>query len=160
MPERRARTTSTIRTKSIHAPAGEDDGLRVLVTRFHPRGVRKERYDVWCRDLAPSKDLLKLHKEGRIRWDRFLRSLYSEIRGNEAGQKMIIKLNREGRRQNVTLLCHERDGMPCHRHLVKMLVADPGALQPDLVPENTDGERVVPVQARVACQMPFGAPDC
>ena len=145
MPRRRTRTATTIRTKSIHAPAGDDDGLRVLVTRFHPRGVRKERYDVWCRDLAPSKELLARHKEGKIRWDRFLRALSSEIRGNEAGRKMIMELNREGRRRNVTLLCYERDGMPCHRHLVKMLVANPGACQPNPMPENADGEKVVPV---------------
>ena len=150
MPRRRARVAATIRTKSIHAPAGEDDGLRVLVTRFHPRGVRKERYDVWCRDLAPSKELLARHKEGKIRWDRFLRALSSEIRRNEAGQKMIIELNREGRKRNVTLLCYERDGMPCHRHLVKMLVANPGARQSGLVPENTDDEKIIPVQVHVA----------
>ena len=147
MPERHAGSTATIRTKSIHAPAADDDGLRVLVTRFHPRGVKKERYDLWCRDLAPSRELLKLHKEGRIRWDKFLRALYSEILEREAGRRMIIELNREGRKQNVTLLCHERDGVPCHRHLVKMLVADPGAYQPGHMPENIDGERIVPVHA-------------
>ena len=147
MPRKRAGPAATIRTKSIHAPAADDDGLRVLVTRFHPRGVKKERYDVWCRDLAPSRELLKLHKEGRIRWDRFLGALYSEILEREAGRRMIIELNREGRKQNVTLLCHERDGVPCHRHLVKMLVADPGAYQPDHMPENIDGERIVPVHA-------------
>ena len=150
MPERRTGPTSTIRTKSIHAPPADDDGLRVLVTRFHPRGVKKERYDVWCRDLAPSRELLKLHKEDRIRWDKFLRALYSEIRGNETRWRMITELNREGRKRNVTLLCHERDGMPCHRHLVKMLVANPHADQPDLVPENTDGKKVVPAQDRIA----------
>ncbi|MDA7997571.1 MAG: DUF488 family protein [Nitrosopumilus sp.] len=147
MPSRRAGTTSTIRTKSIHAPPADDDGLRVLVTRFHPRGVKRERYDVWCRDLAPSRELLKLHKEDRIRWDKFLRALYSEIRGNEAGWRMIMELNREARKRNVTLLCHERDGMPCHRHLVKMLVADPSAYQPSHMPENIDGKGTVPVQA-------------
>ena len=150
MPERRVGPTATIRTKSIHAPAADDDGLRVLVTRFHPRGVKKERYDLWCRDLAPSRELLKLHKESRIQWDKFLRVLYSEIRGNEAGWRMITELNREARKRNVTLLCHERDGIPCHRHLVKMLMANPHANQPDLVPENTDGEKVVPVQDRIA----------
>ena len=155
MPERRTGPTSTIRTKSIHAPAADDDGLRVLVTRFHPRGVKKERYDLWCRDLAPSRDLLKLHKEGRIRWDRFLGALYSEILESEAGWRMIIELNREGYRRNVTLLCHERDGMPCHRHLVKMLVADPDVHRLDFIPKNSDKEKIIPTLTHVSIRKFF-----
>ena len=44
-----------IRTKRLEdAPQGED-GTRVLVTRYRPRGVRKadETWDAWDRRLAP-----------------------------------------------------------------------------------------------------------
>ncbi len=35
------------------------DGTRLLVMRFWPRGVRKERFDAWMRELAPSVELLR-----------------------------------------------------------------------------------------------------
>ena len=60
-----------IRTKSIYAPTDQEDGLRILITRFYPRGVRRERYDVWIRSLAPSADLLKRYKNTEINWNDF-----------------------------------------------------------------------------------------
>ena len=44
-----------IKTKAIRDKAEESDGTRVLVTRYHPRGTKKEHYDKWFRELAPSK---------------------------------------------------------------------------------------------------------
>ena len=114
-----------IRTKSIYAEPDSDDGLRVLVTRFHPRGVKKERYDVWCRDLAPSRDLLKRYKEGTVRWNEFLGMLRSELRGNGDSKRLIRDLNAKSRTQNITILCYEKSGMPCHRHMIKRMVENP-----------------------------------
>ncbi len=36
-----------------------DDGTRILTMRFWPRGVRRERFDAWMRELAPSAELLR-----------------------------------------------------------------------------------------------------
>ena len=126
MPRRRARPTSTIRTKSIYAPVGDDDGLRVLVTRFHPRGVKRERYDVWYRDLAPSRNLLRRYKEGAVLWDEFLDMLRSELRQNRDSRRLIRDLNTKSWTQNITILCYEKSGIPCHRHMIKRMVEKPG----------------------------------
>jgi uncharacterized protein YeaO (DUF488 family) len=49
-----------IKTKSIYEPDEENnDGIRVLITRYYPRGVRKDKFDCWIRELSPSRDLLK-----------------------------------------------------------------------------------------------------
>ncbi len=33
-----------------------EDGTRILTMRFWPRGVRRERFDAWMRELAPSAE--------------------------------------------------------------------------------------------------------
>jgi uncharacterized protein YeaO (DUF488 family) len=49
------------------------DGLRVLVDRVWPRGLRKEdaRLDEWCKDVAPSTDLRKWYGHDPQRFDEF-----------------------------------------------------------------------------------------
>ena len=34
-----------IRTKSIYDPKEENDGIRILITRYWPRGIKKEYFD-------------------------------------------------------------------------------------------------------------------
>ena len=48
-----------IRTNSLHDPFSTEDGIRVLVTRYRPRGVRKqdETRDAWVKDLGPGRGL-------------------------------------------------------------------------------------------------------
>jgi len=71
-----------IKTKSIYKTSDEQDGLRVLITRFYPRGVKKEHFDVWIRDLAPSQALLKRYKNSEIDWNDFKTGLLTELRDN------------------------------------------------------------------------------
>lgn len=63
-----------IKTKSVYSPIQKRlDGLRVLATRFHGRGLAKEKYDVWMPNLAPSEELLREDREGQITWAEFRR---------------------------------------------------------------------------------------
>ena len=65
-----------IKTKSIYKPIEEEDGLRVLITRWYPRGVKREKYDIWVRELAPSAELLKRYKNTEVDWDDFKITLF------------------------------------------------------------------------------------
>ncbi|MGH9997206.1 MAG: DUF488 family protein, N3 subclade, partial [Nitrososphaeraceae archaeon] len=38
-----------IKTKSIYVKKEDIDGTRILITRFYPRGIRKENFDRWYR---------------------------------------------------------------------------------------------------------------
>ncbi len=67
-----------IKTKSIYSPRSEEDGVRVLVTRYWPRGVRKDAIDRWFRDLGPATELIKLWKSGGIAWERFRKEYLDE----------------------------------------------------------------------------------
>src|SRR5262245_17523063 len=50
---------SMIKTKRWNDPEEPDDGYRLLVCRYRPRGVRREdeRWDAWLPQLGPSREL-------------------------------------------------------------------------------------------------------
>ena len=127
-----------IRTKSIYKPADKADGIRVLITRFYPRGVKREKYDIWVRSLAPSAELLKKYKNSEINWNTFKTTLFYELKNNIDSVETIYTLQPKNSVHNITLLCHEKDGCPCHRHMVRDLIEDPRLLSSTFVSENTN----------------------
>lgn len=113
-----------IKTKSIYKPKDDEDGLRILITRFYPRGVRKGHFDQWLRELAPTKELLKGYKEGEVNQTQFTIRFLQQINSDEISRKTIQTLTELAKETNVTLLCYERDGDFCHRHLVQDVIKD------------------------------------
>jgi uncharacterized protein YeaO (DUF488 family) len=123
----------TIRTKSVHSPIDRRrDGLRILATRFRGRYMPVNRYDVWMPNLAPSEGLMRSAQAGFITWSQFSRRYRKELREagtidkrnrtiKNHGQKFTLRLLQKlGRSQNVTLMCHcDEDQQQCHRHLLK-----------------------------------------
>jgi uncharacterized protein YeaO (DUF488 family) len=118
----------TFRGDSIYSrDTSEDPGLRVLIMRIWPRGVRKDRVDVWMKDASPSRELLDAYHHAGLSWDDFEAAYRREIR-EERPQVLdeLRKLERE--HGTVTLLCFER--IPpeehCHRQtLMAMLKEEP-----------------------------------
>lgn len=135
-----------IKTKSIYKPVEKEDGLRVLITRYYPRGVKKEKYDIWVRELAPSAELLKKYKNSEIKWNDFTISLLAELRNSIDSLEAIRALQTKGHMENVTLLCYEKDGEPCHRHLVRDLIEDPSLLQSSFESIGTPHHELISVQ--------------
>lgn len=111
-----------IKTKSIYKPKDDSDGTRILITRFYPRGVRKDHFDEWVRELAPSADLLKGYKEGVINQEQFTVQFFSQINSNVESLEALQSISEMAKKNNITLLCYERDGEFCHRHLVNDMV--------------------------------------
>jgi len=111
-----------IKTKSIYDPKERKDGKRILITRHYPRFHEKLEYDEWNRNLAPSKELLKSYKNKKITWTQFRLAFLKELTSDEAKGE-LDKLAKLARTKNVTLLCYEKEGERCHRHIVKALVA-------------------------------------
>ena len=99
----------------------QDGGWRVLVMRHWPRGVRKDRIDVWLRDAGPSRALLKAYHAGEVDWPEFEQRYRSEILDDRPGVLEVVRqLEREHAR--VTLLCHER--MPPEVHCHRLVLLD------------------------------------
>lgn len=102
--------------------------MRCLITRYHPRGIKKDRYNRWLKELSPSPKLLSDYREGRVDWDRFKENLISELKSNSESLNAINSLRKQAKLDNVTLLCYEKDDKPCHRYIVKELIDKPEEL--------------------------------
>jgi uncharacterized protein YeaO (DUF488 family) len=122
-----------IKTKSVYSAIDrENDGLRI---RVRGRGLRANRYDVWMANLAPSEALLNAGRKGAITWSEFSRRYRSELKEGGSidkrnrniknhGQKFTLRLLQKlGRVQNVTLMCHcDEDQRQCHRHMLQKVL--------------------------------------
>jgi uncharacterized protein YeaO (DUF488 family) len=124
-----------LKTKSVHSPIEQADGLRLLVARFRGRGMPTDRYDVWLANLGPSERTLKALLAGKITWAEFAKRYRAEMFAPAAtdkdnttiknhGQKFTLRLIAKlAARENVTLLCHcAEDESQCHRFLLQKLI--------------------------------------
>jgi uncharacterized protein YeaO (DUF488 family) len=118
----------TIKSKSLFQPVEDEDGIRILITRFYPRGILKTHFDAWASALSPSPGLLFSFKEGKKSWDGFKRSFLAELKKNIDSLEAVQALNELSQKRDVTVLCYERDGIPCHRHLVRDIIETPQLL--------------------------------
>jgi uncharacterized protein YeaO (DUF488 family) len=70
-------TRHEIRVRRVYDRSEPYDGVRVLVDRVWPRGLRKDgaNFDEWTRDVAPSAELRKWYGHDPEKFDEF-RSRY------------------------------------------------------------------------------------
>ena len=125
-----------VKTKSVYTPIERQrDGIRILVTRFRGRGLRKGRYDVWMPNLGPSERLLHSYHAQKLTWAKFSRQYRHELfsassidKANRTiknhGQKFTLRLLQAlAKRGSITLMCHcGEDETNCHRHLLEKLL--------------------------------------
>jgi uncharacterized protein YeaO (DUF488 family) len=100
--------------KSIYDPKSKDDGLRVLVMRYWPRGVKKDKIDVWYKVLGTTKELIKAWKAGKVKWPEFKKQYLAELR-DEDKRALVHDLAKRAKKEKITLLCGCRDPNTCHR---------------------------------------------
>lgn len=126
----------TVKTKSVYEPADPGDGVRVLITRYYPRGFKKDRFDRWEKALSPSRELLEAYRSGEKSWDQFKVAFLSEMRASPESSEAIRELSLLAKAQGVTLLCYERAGLNCHRHLIAEILSTPRLLSSYLAPRG------------------------
>ena len=97
--------------KRVYEAASPSDGVRVLVDRLWPRGLKKEDAAVkfWLRELAPSNELRQWFHANPEGWRMFRKRYLKELASDE-GSAAVEKLHHlaEGKRQ-VTLLYASRN---------------------------------------------------
>jgi uncharacterized protein YeaO (DUF488 family) len=93
--------------KRIYEPPEAEDGLRVLVDRLWPRGVKKAdaRLDSWMKDIAPTAALRQWFGHKPENFTEFGKRYRKELTANPA----IETLRKLGARKRVTLLYGARD---------------------------------------------------
>ena len=116
-------SVARIVTKRIYAPPAADDGYRVLIMRLWPRGIRKERVDVWLKELGPIPTLLREFLDDRISWEQYV-PRYLEGLARPEAQAAIDEVRRRTREGRVTLLCGCADEARCHRSLLRAYLLD------------------------------------
>ncbi|OBJ20124.1 hypothetical protein A5659_16545 [Mycobacterium sp. 1165196.3] len=96
-----------IQVARVYDEVSPGEGQRVLVDRVWPRGVRKDdpRVGMWCKDVAPSKDLREWYHHDADRFDEFAARYKEELHGNAALQELRA-LAKQG---PVTLVTATRD---------------------------------------------------
>lgn len=110
-------------TKRVYAPAARADGTRVLVMRLWPRGIRKERVDVWLKELGPVVPLLRAFLDGKLGWAGYRRRYLAGLERPEA-RAALAEVRRLARRGPVTLVCGCADETRCHRSLLEKYLLD------------------------------------
>jgi len=114
-----------VATKRVYDPPEAGDGTRVLIMRYWPRGVRKEKVDVWLRELGPVIPLLRAFLDGEITWKQYRPRYLTGLQRPEA-QQALAEVRRLARRGRVTLLCGCADPRRCHRTLLQEHLLDSG----------------------------------
>ena len=97
-----------IQLKRVYDPASSTDGIRFLIERLWPRGMKKTslRLDAWLKEVGPSTKLRRWFSHDLKKWDLFRRRYFSELRQNAKVWAPILKAARRGR---VTLLFSSHD---------------------------------------------------
>lgn len=97
-----------VRLKRAYEPAAPEDGVRVLVDRLWPRGIRKEdaAIDHWMREVAPSSALRQWFGHDPARWPEFRRRYTEELHAHAEAIEVLRHLARQG---TVTLVFGARD---------------------------------------------------
>jgi len=101
------------RIKRIYDQPEKADGLRILVDRLWPRGLKKEdaQIDEWFKEVAPSLALRKWFDHDPDKWHEFKKCYMIELEENKAIANL---LNRVKTAKTVTLLyaAHDKE----HNH--------------------------------------------
>ena len=100
-----------VRVGRVYDKPSAADGVRVLVDRVWPRGLRKDelQLDDWARDAAPSADLRTWYGHDPAKFEEFRRRYLGELTGSapRAALGRLRALARSGR--PLTLLTATRD---------------------------------------------------
>jgi uncharacterized protein YeaO (DUF488 family) len=119
----------------LGSPRQPGEGPRLGTVRRPPRGVRKEDYarrdyfDVWVPDLAPSASLVAQVKSKPVtpaRWQTFARRYRSEM-ANPPARRWLTALAALSSQANFSVGCYCPDETVCHRSVLRELLVESGA---------------------------------
>jgi len=115
----------TFQIKRVYDPAATTDGIRVLIDRLWPRGVRKSAVQLalWMKDVAPSPRLRQWFGHEPERFAEFGRRYRVELRGNP----QLEQLRALGKAKRVTLLYGARDPEVNHAAVLQRVLSARGS---------------------------------
>ena len=106
-----------VKAKRVYEPPEKSDGVRVLVMRLWPRGIKKNVVDLWLKELGAEVKNIKAWKAGRLGWPEMKKRYLAGLRRPEAAAA-LAQLSTLASRRTVTLLCSCEDETRCHRGIL------------------------------------------
>lgn len=108
-----------IKLKRVYEEEDKSDGIRVLVDRLWPRGIKKEalHYDIWAKNITPSPDLRKwFHEDQEEHWIKFSAMYQKELETSSDVKEFIQSVKKY---PVITLLYASKDKVHNHAILLK-----------------------------------------
>lgn len=115
--------------KRVYDPPAPEDGARILVDRLWPRGVSKDRIDLWLKDIAPSDALRREFHGHPDQWETFRAAYASELGGIPA-QAALATLAERVAQGPVTLLYAAKDETRNNAEALRLWLAGHGFPRP------------------------------
>lgn len=124
-----------LRIVRLGTPRTRDEGLRIGTVRRPPRGVKKtdvarrDYYDVWLPELAPSAPVVSWALSEpwtNVRWRQYVRTYLREMRTPQA-RHLIETLAALSLQTNLSVGCYCEDPARCHRSVLSGLLKAAGA---------------------------------
>ena len=127
----------SVRIVRLGSPRLAGEGLRIGTVRRPPRGVpkseyaKRDLYDVWLPNLAPSESLLKLAQQAAAdddarAWRGFVRRYRAEMKTSE-NRALLDTLAALSHHAAFAVGCYCADEARCHRSVLRELLAARGA---------------------------------
>ena len=123
-----------IRIVRLGSARAKNEGTRIGTVRRPPRGVPKSEfakrdfYDAWLPDLAPSDALVKqgLAADDERAWGAFVKKYRAEMKRPEAS-RLLALLAALSRTSDFSVGCYCEDETRCHRSVLRELLEEQGA---------------------------------
>lgn len=97
-----------LKVKRVYERAEANDGVRFLVERLWPRGMKKEslKIEAWLKDVAPSDSLRRWFGHDPLKWREFQQRYQAELDNDPESWRPIVEA---AQHDDVTLLYSARD---------------------------------------------------
>lgn len=92
--------------KRVYDGVSDSDGMRILVDKLWPRGVKKENlpYDIWAKNVTPTPELRKMfHEDPDKNWTDFAAAYRKELESSDDLKELVQQIKEENP-PRVTLL--------------------------------------------------------
>jgi uncharacterized protein YeaO (DUF488 family) len=116
---------TVIRVARTYDVPGRDDGMRILIDRLWPRGMRKEalKLDVWTKALSPSNGLRKWYEHDPAKFAEFRKRYKAELKEHGDG---LAALREAIKGKTVTLLTSTKELDLSHATVLRELLQAKG----------------------------------
>ena len=124
-----------VRIVRLGSPRAAGEGTRLGTVRRPPRGVpksehaRRDYYDVWLPELAPSAALVSSAMSSEwsdVKWRQFMRRYRRELSA-PAARHLIEALAALSHQGNFSVGCYCEDENRCHRSILRAVLKEAGA---------------------------------